>query len=69
MLHFLPKRLRWSHSQPNAASESTALAKKNTTTAERESALPISTEAIVETARDNGKLQKILSTIERCRKP
>jgi hypothetical protein len=42
---------------------------KNTTTAVKENNLPISTEAMVETAKDNGTLQKIRSTSERCRKP
>jgi hypothetical protein len=44
------------------------LVRKKATTTIRENALPISTDAIVDTATDSGTLQKSRSTIERWRK-
>ena len=53
---------------PNTAMQIDALARKNIWTAASERNQPISTEAIVEMARDRGTLQKNRSTSDRSRK-
>jgi len=50
------------------AIQTTAVANRNTTTAVNDRNLPISTEAMVDTAKERGRLQKIRSMSERCRK-
>ena len=54
---------------PKDGSHSTAQRSKNADAAVSERNRPISTKEMVETAMDRGMLQKMRSTIERCRKP
>src|ERR1700750_1985746 len=66
--HFFADRPSCKRSKPTTTRKRMALPRKKVTTAVRENALPISTEEMVETATDNGTLQKSRSIRERLRK-
>src|SRR5579872_1822334 len=62
----VPPELRsWRPSLTSSARHRAKAIQKKTTTAVSDRTLPIRTEEIAETARERGRLQKILSTTER----
>jgi len=67
-VHFPLERRIWRSSQMSVAIQTAALTSKNTTTAVNEMNRPMRNAAMVETAKERGKLQKMRSTSERCRK-
>jgi hypothetical protein len=64
----LPVRRNAKHSFPSINTDKAAEIQRKTTTAVSERNLPIRTQEMGETASESGRLQKIRSTRERCRK-